>query len=102
MPPTMLRWYQKKTKLLAFSGVGHAQLLKLAEVVNPISISGKQIFFSESAEHVGILRSTAGGNMPHILARLAAHRRAVHGVFHCGLAKRNRGNPAAGLRLERS
>ena len=92
----------EKTKLLAFSGVGHAQLLKLAEVVNPISISGKQIFFSESAEHVGILRSTAGGNMPHILARLAAHRRAVHGVLHCGLAKGHRGNPAAGLRLERS
>ena len=40
--------------------------------------------------------------MPHILARLAAHRRAVHGVLHCGLAKGHQGNPAAGLRLERS
>ena len=40
--------------------------------------------------------------MPHILGRLAAHRRAVQGVLHCGLAKGHRGSPAAGLRLERA
>ena len=40
--------------------------------------------------------------MPHILDRLAAHRRAMQGILHCGLAKAHRGNPTASLRLERS
>lgn len=40
--------------------------------------------------------------MPHVLNRLSAHRRAVHSILHCGLAKGHRGNPASGLRLERA
>ena len=92
----------EKTKLLAFSVPSQAHSVNFAKIVNPISISSKPISFSESAEHVGVLRSSVGGNMPHILGRLAAHRRAVQGVLHCGLAKGHRGSPAAGLRLERA
>ena len=40
--------------------------------------------------------------MPHILDRIAAHRRAMQSILHCGLAKAHRGNPTASLRLERS
>ena len=39
--------------------------------------------------------------MPHIIGRISAHLRALHGVLHCGLAQGHRGNTAAGLRLER-
>ena len=42
----------------------------------------------------------AEGNGPHISERLAAHRRAVNGVMHAGLAKGHRANPAASLRVE--
>ena len=92
----------EKTKLLAFSSPNHTHIINHAKIVNPIKISGKLIPFVDSAEHVGILRSTQGGNMPHILDRLAAHRRAMQGILHCGLAKAHRGNPTASLRLERS
>ena len=75
--------------------------MKLAEVCNPITISGRPIPFSDSSEHVGILRSAEGGNMPHVLGRVSAHTRALQGVLHCGLARGHRGNTAAGLKLER-
>jgi hypothetical protein len=91
----------EKTKLLAFSPSGQESVVRLAKLVNPISIAGNKIDFCSSAEHVGILRTTEGGNMPHILGRIAAHRRAVAGVAHCGLARGHRGNPVAGLRLEK-
>jgi hypothetical protein len=91
----------KKTKLLAFSPAGQQAAANMAKIVNPISIAGNRIEFCNSAEHVGIVRSTEGGNMPHILDRIAAHRRAIAGVLHCGLARGHRGNPVAGLRLEK-
>ena len=98
----MSPWSQKKTKLLAFSSPIHTHLINHAKIVNPIIVSGKPIPFVESAEHVGILRTSQGGNMPHILDRIAAHRRAMQSILHCGLAKAHRGNPTASLRLERS
>ena len=39
--------------------------------------------------------------MPHIMARLSAHTRAVMAVLPCGMAKGHSGNPAASLRVER-
>ena len=44
---------------------------------------------------------SGNGNKPNILARLSAHRRAVFAVLPAGLAKGHRGNPAAGMRVER-
>ena len=38
---------------------------------------GQKIEFSEEAEHVGILRSTQAGNLVNVLARQAAHTRAL-------------------------
>ena len=90
----------EKTKLLAFTAARSELGSAYAELINPISIAGDKISFVSSAEHVGIVRSTAG-NMPHILDRISAHRKAIMSVLHCGLARGHRGNPIAGLRVER-
>ena len=94
----------EKTKLLAFSSTSKSsqQSVKYAKLINPIYISSLKIPFSNSAEHVGVLRSPGEGNMPHILARVAAHRRAIHAVLQCGMARAHRGSPVAGLQLERT
>ena len=65
-----------------------------------IAINGELIDFSVSAEHVGMLRSTAG-NTPTILARITAHKQALGGVLHTGVARGHRGNPAV-LKLSSS
>ena len=89
-----------KTKLLAFCPPGCEMEVEYAKIVSPINIDGISIPFSESAEHVGIVRSVHG-NMPNILARLSAHRRAVFSLLSAGLAKGHWGNPAACVRVER-
>ena len=53
----------------------------------------------ETAEHVGITRSTTG-NLPHILGRFTSHKQALGKVLHAGLARHHHGNPAAGLRVD--
>ena len=68
-------------------------------VTNPIKLSDKDIKFSESAEHVGVLRST-NGNQATILARITEHKRALGAVLHTGMARGHRGNPAASLGIE--
>ena len=62
-------------------------------------LNGEKINFVESAEHVGILRSSSG-NSPTILARLTAHRNALNAVLHNGMARGHRGNPAASLHVD--
>ena len=72
----------------------------LQKLINPLKLGGIEIDFSSSAEHVGIVRSP-DGNMPNILSRLSAHTKAVMSVLPSGMARGHRGNPAAGLRLEK-
>ena len=67
---------------------------------NPISINGQDIDFSDQAEHVGVIRSP-DGNLPHILNRIVAHKRAMGAVLFSGLARSHRGNPAASLKIEK-
>ena len=90
----------EKTKLLAFSPPGCELLTDYAKIISPVNINGTFIPFTDSAEHVGIVRSIHG-NRPNILARLAAHRKAFFAVLPAGLAKGHRGNPAASIRAER-
>ena len=61
---------------------------------SPISIDGEKVEFSDSAEHVGIVRSTAG-NLPAILARIIAHKKTLGAVLHAGLPRGYRGNSSA-------
>ena len=86
----------EKTKLLRFSNMHETEM----ETMNPIIINGKQIYFSEAAEHVGILRSE-DGNLPNLLNRITAHRKALGATLFTGLAQRHRANPLAGLKIER-
>ena len=69
-----------------------------ADTANPINIQGKSIPFTNLAEHVGILRST-DSNRPTLIARFAAHKRALSAVLHTGLALGHRANPISGLKV---
>ena len=90
----------EKTKLLAFHPRGNNHGVYIQELLNPLTLNGHKIGFSNSAEHVGVLRSVEG-NMPHVMSRLSVHKRAVGAVLHTGIAHHHSGNPAASLRLER-
>ena len=61
----------------------------------------KQIDFTQQAEHVGIIRSSLGHNLPHILNRISSHRKAMGATLSAGTAKKSRANPLIGIRLER-
>ena len=90
----------EKTKLLAFSPPGCETSVEYAKNISPICIDGNYIPFSESGEHVGVIRSTEG-NGPSILSRISAHRKAVFSLLSSGLAKNHRANPAASIKVER-
>ena len=67
---------------------------------NPIEVNGSKIPFSSETEHVGIIRNISG-NLPSILARFSAHRKALAGVLHGGLARGHRANPMMSVRVEK-
>ena len=90
----------KKTKLLAFTPKSQAKLVEIQKICNPLSLNNLKIDFSPSAEHVGILRSDDGSNMPNILSRFTSHKNALRAVLPTGMARGHRGNPASSLYLE--
>ena len=49
---------------------------------------------------MGVTRSVSG-NLPHILHRIASHKRSLGAVLSAGMARNHRGNPAASLQVER-
>ena len=75
--------------------------LQIQKISNPLSLNGLKIDFSSAAEHVGILRSSDGSNMPNILERFSSHRNSLRAVLPTGMACGHRGNPASSLHLER-
>ena len=87
-----------KTKLQVFSNKQTELSAYYAKLVSPLAMGGKNLSFVDDAEHVGILRSTAG-NMPHIQKRISSHKKALNAVLPIGLARGHRGNPAASLRI---
>ena len=89
-----------KTKLQAFATKEMDFPVEYARASHSIKIDGKKIPFTTNAEHVGLLRSTSG-NGPTILARFAAHRRALQGILHTGMARGHRGNPSQGVHIDR-
>ena len=60
--------------------------------VNPIKVNGERINFTETAEHVGVVRSVSG-NLPSLLAQISALKKSLWAVLHFGLARSNGGNP---------
>ena len=83
-----------KTKLLKITPARQSSF----EPYNPIQINGKQIEFVDEAEHVGVLRSVEG-NMPNILQRISAFKKALGSTVSCGLARGRCSNPAASQRI---
>ena len=88
----------EKTKLQVFATKDMDFMVEYAKFMNPIKVNNEKIEFVDTAEHVGMLRSTAG-NLPTILARFKAHRQAIASVLHVGLARGHRGNPSAGFKV---
>ena len=85
-----------KTKLLLLTSNADQKIIPL----NPLKIKDQDIKFSNEAEHVGVTRS-CDGNIPHLLNRFVAHKKALAGVFFCGTARSHRGNPAASIKIEK-
>ena len=73
--------------------------VEYAKNTKPIYMDDMKINFVDRAEHVGMLRSSAGNHLT-ILARITAHKKALGGVLHTGMARGHRGNPAASLRVD--
>ena len=91
----------EKTKLLMWCPMSKRLTSDLLKLGCPITIDSKTVDYCTSAEHVGVLRSVDGGNMPHILDRISAHRRALSSVLFSGAAKHHMSSPTATLQLER-
>ena len=89
----------EKTKLQVFFTKDMKLMVDYAKKINPIYLNNEQIKFVETAEHVGILRSSTGNHLT-ILARIISHKKALAAVLHTGMARGHRGNPAASLRVE--
>ena len=87
-----------KTKLLCYSSPKQTFIVDHALNSQVITINSKPVSTVTEAEHVGVLRSTTG-NMPHLLSRIAMHKKAMFCLLPAGLARRHRGNPAASLKL---
>ena len=88
-----------KTKLLAFITT-ETDYSKYVKLLSTIHIGETNIPFTDSAEHVGIIRSVYG-NLPHIHQRLVNHKRALNGIMFMGMSRRHRANPLAGIRAEK-
>ena len=87
-----------KTKLLVFNTPPQKLLVEFAQKMTDICINGQAIDFADKAEHVGIIRCP-DGNMPHILGRITAHRKAMQAINAAGVARHHMGNPTASLRI---
>ena len=89
----------EKTRLQVFSAV-RTRTETDFPLTNPININGLQIPFSDQAEHVGILRSPHG-NLPAIMNRITAHKKALASILHVGAARSHRANPMMSIRVEK-
>ena len=87
-----------KTKLLLFTK-SETDYTKYVKLLSPLHIGDTSIPFSDTAEHVGVLRSVTS-NLPHILQRIVSHKRALAQILCMGMSRRHRANPLASLRAE--
>ena len=90
----------EKTQLQVYAPPKLQQSAQYWSLTAPIAIDNNFIDFVDTAEHVGVLRSTLG-NQPHILKRITSHKRALSAVLSSGLARHHRANPASVLITEK-
>ena len=86
-----------KTKLQVFIPKS-ASVLHSYFTSRSLSIASQKINFVDEAEHVGVIRSVHG-NLPHLLNRVSAFKNAMATILPTGIARRQRGNPAASLKV---
>ena len=65
-------------------------------------MAGAALPLTKQAEHVGVLHSTCGTNLPALPSRISAHKKSLYSILAVGMARNHRGNPAASLRVEAS
>ena len=75
-----------KTKLICIGSKKDAQFIEYLKLINPINVCGTAIEFCDELQHVGVIRSTLG-NMPAVLDRITAQKRAVGAVLSAGLRR---------------
>ena len=68
-------------------------------MMSSVHIGKTKIEFADTAEHVGVLRSTSG-NLPHIQQRIVNHKKSLAQILSMGMSRRHRANPVAALRAE--
>ena len=93
--------FPKKTNLLAYTPRNGTSVTYWQEVL-PITMAGAALPLTKQAEHVGVLRSTCGTNLPALTSRISAHNKSLYSILSVGMARNHRGNPAASLRVEAS
>ena len=76
---------REKTKLLLYHPKGDKSA-NYWQDVSPIIMNGAALPLSSEAEHVGVLRSTCGSNLPSITARMASHTKSLYSVISSGMA----------------
>ena len=94
----MLIFVLKKNKLLALTTKNTEVFIDIFKAINPIKINEHTIDFVQTAEHVGVVRST-DGNLPHILNRISGHKKSLGATMSTGLALNHRANPTAALKI---
>ena len=88
-----------KTKLMVFCSQ-ETDYVKYIKTIFPIHIGDQTIPFVDSAEYVGILRSTTG-NFPHLHQRIVKHGKALACLLFAGMSRRHRANPLSALRTDK-
>ena len=63
-----------KTHLLFFD-TKEAKEFDYWSLINPVIMNESRLPFSDSAEHVGVVRCASGSNLPAVTSRIAAHRK---------------------------
>ena len=92
---------QMKTKLLCFSAPRHKNIVQFAKLTSQIKIGNTEIQFSDTKEHVGIVRSSSG-IFPTFLTLLLPTGNICLPVLPAGLARRHNANQAAALSVQNS
>ena len=89
----------EKTKLVVFANKNHKIGVNYQQAGTPIVINGTIIEPVESAEHVGVIRSSHG-NLPHIQNRVSSPLKALFSILPAGLSRNQGGNPAVSVRMQ--
>ena len=87
-----------KTKLLVYSTKQSKAESDIELLSSPLILDGSPLNPVSEARHLGVVRSPTG-NGQLISDRISAHRKAVFGLLHTGLALSHNGNPCSALRV---